>query len=943
MNTLLQEQIRNLTRAHRGKARALTALRAAWVFLATALLLAYIDVAFQLPDLARLILDFGVLVAIIAVIVVSFRALTRAVSAEKMVARLVEERHPELHNDIVNSLQFAEELQRDQPRPVSKELMAQEISLAAEKLKRVKGFEALRPPTLKKEGLVLIGLGAAVVVCVIFLGAITSAVVPRFIDPFGDHPPYNPTALTVTPNGGSIDYGEDLKIEARADGPKPANVALVLTDGNGKKISALPMFEGSAAHFFQTVQNVQDDLFYHVEIPRGRSKRQKVGVTKWPRIQTTMVTYEYPAYTKLPPQTRLLKEVTLKGYKGTKATLTLLSNRPLKGGALKFGAKEVPFAVTGSNTVSATIPLLEKGAFSGSIVDTAGAATRDKLEGQIEIEPDLKPEVTIVSPGMDSFATSDAKVSINIEAKDDLEVTRVELYQGFGGKDLAKQTLKIDPGTMVNTIHEIDLAKLKAQPGDIIEYYASASDSSPDGPQSAATQPFKLAVISHEQYRELMQMEMTAEDLAQKYDDLMRQLEQLASAQEKLQKETAELEAKKATGASSPELENQLKQLQQEQESLTAKTRDFAEQLRKEAKGADVFDIEKDYKKLLEQFASTLDKAGNEMQQGAEQMQEGANKSDGQNLKQALGHQQQAMNDLRQTTDEFKKSIQQANEDLARIGKLMEDVEEFKELLGRQEAVETQARQYRQMQNPAFDDVIRMKELGEEEQQIQNQLEQLAKNLNEHAEEVQKDYPKVADDARNIAGQISEKKIAQSMKDAADKFGSANGVAGHPPALEAFEQMKSLVSQCNSSGNSASGQCEARLRISMNMNPGDTLKQMAKRFGRGNGRGQGNGTGMGIGGIGVAGAGSSGSSGAKPIGMFGPDGAKQRPRSSGGGRSDKKAESIGGPPEQVATSFEEITGTTKSPLEAPGAAGERVMQEYRTLIEAYFRKLAEEK
>lgn len=937
MKTSLQEQIRKLTRAHRAKARALTLLRTAWVFLAAALLLIYLDVAFQFPDQARLILDGTVLLSLLLVFIFSFRYLTRAASVEKMVARLVEAHHPELENDLVNSLQFLEEMKQQLSGPVSKELMAQEITLTSAKLQAVKGLEALRPPTLKTEALLLAGLCSVALAAFIFLGPVASAVLPRFLDPYGDHPPYNPTTLALTPAGASVDYGDDLKVELRTDGPKPNAVALVLAGPNGRRIASVPMFEGGEKQFFQTIENVREDLVYHVEIPGGRSKKQKLTVTKWPRIETTMVTYEYPAYTRLAPQTRLLKEPLLKAYKGTKATLTLMSNRPLKGGALKLGDQEFPFAVSSSNTVAVTIPLLAAGTFTGTIVDTEGNPSRDKFQGQIEIEPDLKPEIAIVSPGMDSFATPDAKIPVNIEAKDDLGVSGVEFFQGFGGKDLVKQKLAVEPGLFVNAIHELDLAELKAQPGDTIEYYASALDSSPDAPQSTSTQPFKLAVISHEQYRELMQTQMTAEDLAHKYSEIMQQLEELAAAQEKLQKQTAELEARVAKGEKSPELESQLEQLKEEQQKLAAKSRDLAEQLRQEAKTPDVFDIEKDFKKLLEQFAASLDGAGEEMTQGAEQMAQ-APRPGGQNLKQAGQHQQNALEKLRQAQGEFKESIQQANDDIVRVAKLLEDVERFKELLSRQKSVETQARQFRQMQNPGFDDVLRLKELGEEQQQIQQELDQLAKDLGQHAREIELDYPKVAGDARKIAQEIAEKNIPGLMKDASGRFASANGVQGYPPALEAYEQMESLVSQCNSSGNSAGSQCELRLRISMNMKLGNTLQQMSRGFGQG----QGSGMGMGMG-MGRAGRGSSGESGSTPFGLFGPQGMKQPKSSRGGGRNHTKAESIGGPPEQVATSFEEVSSGKKADLELTGAGGERVMQEYRKLIDAYFRKLAEEK
>ena len=48
-------------------------------------------------------------------------------------------------------------------------------------------------------------------------------------------------------------------------------------------------------------------------------------------------------------------------------------------------------------------------------------------------------------------------------------------------------------------------------------------------------------------------------------------------------------------------------------------------------------------------------------------------------------------------------------------------------------------------------------------------------------------------------------------------------------------------------------------------------------------------------------------------------------------------------PEAVAASVEELATTKNTELELPGGGGERIMQEYRKLIEEYFKRVAEEK
>ena len=64
--------------------------------------------------------------------------------------------------------------------------------------------------------------------------------------------------------------------------------------------------------------------------------------------------------------------------------------------------------------------------------------------------------------------------------------------------------------------------------------------------------------------------------------------------------------------------------------------------------------------------------------------------------------------------------------------------------------------------------------------------------------------------------------------------------------------------------------------------------------------------------------------------------------SKGGGRSDRKSQAAPEQPEAVAASIEELAATKNTELELPGGGGERIMQEYRQLIQEYFRRVAEE-
>ena len=163
-------------------------------------------------------------------------------------------------------------------------MMQEAIAAAAEHVLALPNHRSLRPDTFKREGIALVLVAIALVAMGAFLPRVVFTILPRFAFPYADFPPYNATSITVEPAGAAVDYGESLRVAAQMKGPMPRNVSLVLRDLKGRELSESPMFDAGDGLFFQTIENIQDDIEYFVRIPRGRSKRFRVAVTKLPRI-----------------------------------------------------------------------------------------------------------------------------------------------------------------------------------------------------------------------------------------------------------------------------------------------------------------------------------------------------------------------------------------------------------------------------------------------------------------------------------------------------------------------------------------------------------------------------------------------------------------------------------------------------------------------------------
>lgn len=919
---------------------ALCGVRAAWVAIASVLLMVYSDVLLQLSGDARLLLDGAAALLLLGTAAFTYFRYTRAVSEARLVARLVEQDEPSLHNDLINALEFEQTLATDSPLAVSRPLMREEVSIAFNRAATVQRVRTLTPPSLRKEAQVLaIGLIAALACIIVFKNAFAS-VLPRFLDPYGDHPPYSATRLAMDPAGITVDYGENVSIVATADGVQPEEVALVLEDSDGRIVNELPMLRNTDGKYAQTIEHATQDLTYYARIERGRSKRFQLAIGKTPRIGAVNISYTYPAYTKLPARTRQLgPDGVVRAYEGTQVEMSIASNRPLNGGELRVGGDTFALKPGGDpQSVLGTFTLRQSNDLEARIVDIEQNPSRDVFRGRVELQPDTKPRIAVVSPGRQSFAIPSAQVPIEIEAQDDLGVANITLFRSLNGSnDLSKTIFSSDGGdTQVTVIEVLDLADLGLRPGDVIDFYATAADTYPNVPQMEATPSHQIMIISDEQLQSFMQQETTSEDLKNQYAEFSDQLGALAKEQQEIEALTQTLKNAAAAGAQlQPDDQKKLEELSKRQSDLAEQTRQAGDAMRKKASEPVTFDIEKEFNKSLQEMAARLDRAREAMEKSAQGLKD-SNQGDAaaQQLKLADAEQQQqeALKQLGQNKDQFAQQVDQPLDNMDRMYKLLQDVETFKEIYAAQVNLERQARSYREVTAPSLDQQVRLKELGEAQREIRNATIDLRNNFEKHATEVEAALPEVAKDARGIADGIDGRNIPTVMEQASSGLAAGNGSNGHTDAEEAARLLDEMIQRVKESAGAGSQACE-RLMITMGMNPGNTMSQMKNSMRPGFQPGQ------------QFGGSSGGSSQSNnKFDVFGAEGSKMKPDKDSAmskRRVNASAEEARDESE-FAGAFEELdTEESMGPI-VDGAESEPVAEEYREIIDAYFQRIAEE-
>jgi hypothetical protein len=266
------------------------------------------------------------------------------------------------------------------------------------------------------------------------------AVLPRFLDPHGDHPPYSRVRITAEPGDTEVLYGGQCEIRARTDGPPVEKLALVVTR-NGQANRSV-MFAAPDRSFFQTVVNIREETEYYVTDGRARTYRHRIRVKLTPRITRLELRAEFPSYTGRPATVEQLKGDALaepmdkRLPRGTRLSFRVRSNRPLASGTLELtpilGGKKtvVTLERTGDCTVAGSFALAEPVVFTLGVTDTDGIASTAPRHGRVTLLPDRTPRVTVLQPGKHAVATPDVAIPVLVRAEDDYAVTRLIWYRG---------------------------------------------------------------------------------------------------------------------------------------------------------------------------------------------------------------------------------------------------------------------------------------------------------------------------------------------------------------------------------------------------------------------------------------------------------------------------------------------------------------------------------
>ena len=583
----------------------------------------------------------------------------------------------------------------------------------------------------------------------------------------------------VQPGNVRIESSADVDIAAKVTGHFGAPVYLYYrvgssgeTMGSASAWRSLLMTrdETEIAYRF-TFKNVTQSMEYYITAKETQSEHFQITVARAPILSRFQLKLNYPKYTRLSPQVieENLGDVTT--LVGTMVHFEGEGNKPIASGRLVFEKSDpVKLTVSEKTRLSGNFIVQRSEKYHIELIDTDSVSNAQPIAYTIHAIEDTEPKIEIVAPGKDVVLDDSMIVPLQLDAKDDYGVEKIQLvYRVAGADDDVIVPLKIWDPTETAVFIEFpwDIDPIGLYPGDIISYHTEAIDAdNVSGPNVGKSNIYSIRFPTIAELYDAVEFEQEAEmqGIEALYDD---QAEQTAIVDELLDKirKSQELTLKDEK-LMERVLKNQ-EQIEKTAKDLIEEMKQTAEQMQKQQ----LFDMQtvEKFQELQELMDQALSEEHKELlRKLAEALEQQELSEQEQKLMEANFNQERFLQQLDRLKDLYKQMIIQQ--------KLEAAVNQTKELVERQERLMEQLRDLaeRAGQNNTQDANQDINGVAQQEERIAEGMDDLHQELDELGEEMSEleNLKRVADEIKRLNQFARDVQIAQDLRSATQQMRS---------------------------------------------------------------------------------------------------------------------------------------------------------------------------
>ena len=432
------------------------------------------------------------------------------------VALNVERNHPDLEDRLVSAIEFGD---RESADPIEAHMLQRLLEDTTQRTESIDFKTTIdHSRTRKHVGIAALVFVGCCVLSLLFPKEIHTSLL-RVFTPWEKTDPILTTHLTVEPGNARILRGKSLPIHVTVTGKSTEKVVLTYhetrasdaataeTETTEQQINMLRN-PSDKRGFAYEIFNIDADMEYYIVANEVTSERYTVEVFDMPRVAEISVAYTYPAYTRLKPVVQT-GTGDIQAVVGTRAELKIVTNKAVQ--TAKFTLEADPrqdsffekltetsepettqMVISNGNTLTTTIDVVADGRYAVELLCIDGFNNEIPIEYNIKAVPDAAPEVVIKEPGRDIKTTKLGEVEIIAEAMDDYGIAELKLRYHIGVDELQEVVLnsnapplsvieeKVTDDSFVHRVldgsYTFYIEEFDLEPGDVISYYAHATD-----------------------------------------------------------------------------------------------------------------------------------------------------------------------------------------------------------------------------------------------------------------------------------------------------------------------------------------------------------------------------------------------------------------------------------------------------------------------------------
>jgi hypothetical protein len=409
------------------------------------------------------------------------------------VAVMVERRFPQLEERLLSAVEFAN-LPEAHRRGMSRALVEDLQKEAEHEASGIQFERAFRLNGVGRSGtafgltVFLLGLH------LIFAGPAFAAFLSRMA--LNNTPVWRDTRVQVDPLRTKILKGSDFTIGIDQEG-KPANRARLRFQFGDGAWNSVELKANGEHEFSHLLKNVTETVTYYATAGDGITDRGIAQVVDPAAVTGAKLTLQYPDYMGRKPVTMTAAGGGVAAPVGTHVALELKANKPLESAQMTLPkAAPVSWAVQGDQ-IRGSLTVRKNEQYSLQLRDQDGFTAPEPQSFPIKAIPDQTPEVQLLIPEGDLDVVPDARVRLNITAKDDYGLAQIRVpyaVEGRSGVLPAGTGGRQEKALELESLWEI--AALRARPGDTIRYRVEATDyDNLNGPHVGKTAEYQLRIV----------------------------------------------------------------------------------------------------------------------------------------------------------------------------------------------------------------------------------------------------------------------------------------------------------------------------------------------------------------------------------------------------------------------------------------------------------------